>query len=493
MNAAVLAAGAAGRLQLVGRAGVGVDNVDGAAAAAAGVVVMSTPLGNSRSAAELAMAMMLALARRTAEASAAVRAGQWGRSGKGMELRDKTLGIVGLGSIGQEVATLAQALEMRVAAFDPTLTDERAAALGVHRATTLPRLLAASDVVTLHAKSGEAGPLLGAAELACLRPGALLVNTARGSLLDHAALFAALQDGRVGGAALDVYPSEPPADELRPLLEHPNVLCSPHLGASTAEAQTKVAVDIARQLCDVWDGKGYSGVTNAPHLALASTKRGRPLAALAQAVGSLVGQTAPQGVDTVHVELHGAPWAPAGKDVDPAYGELAVCASLTGLLAGGTSLVSAPAAAEAAGVRAGAAPLAGDPEADLLAAAHGVVVRVTAKAPSGAQRSAAGALARGGEARIVSLDGSGAAFPAFAPRHHVLVYANEDRPGVVSGVTAALGDAGLNIAQLNVVRQADGDALSCVVVDEPLDEAVADAVRGLAGVRAGSVLKASFE
>ncbi|HTE86613.1 MAG TPA: phosphoglycerate dehydrogenase, partial [Dehalococcoidia bacterium] len=261
VTAAIFEAGH--RLQVVGRAGVGVDNIDLDAATQHGVVVVNAPTGNTTSAAELAVALMLALARHIPAADASLKVGQWQRSRfVGVELRGKTLGIVGLGQVGSEVARRARAFEMRLLGYDPFVPEERARALGVELCT-LEALLGASDFLTVHTTltAGTRG-LIGAEELKLVKPTIRLINTARGGVIDEEALAGALREGRVAGAAIDVFTEEPAT--ANPLLQAPNLITTPHLGASTAEAQERVAVDVAEQIAAVLRGEPAQYAVNAP-------------------------------------------------------------------------------------------------------------------------------------------------------------------------------------------------------------------------------------
>jgi D-3-phosphoglycerate dehydrogenase len=273
VDAALLAR--ASRLKVIGRAGVGVDNVDVAAATARGVVVMNTPYGNSITTAEHTIALMLALARRIPAADASMRAGRWEKSRFiGVELAGKTLGVIGCGNVGANVATRALALEMRVIAYDPFLTAERAEELGVEP-VELDALLARADVITLHTPlTAKTRNILNAETIARTKPGVRIVNCARGGLLDEAALLAALDSGHVAGAALDVFQTEPPRDD--PLLSRADVVCTPHLGASTIEAQEKVALQIAERLSEFLTRGAIVDAVNFPSISAEERRAWRP-------------------------------------------------------------------------------------------------------------------------------------------------------------------------------------------------------------------------
>ncbi len=264
---------AATRLQVIGRAGVGVDNIDIPAATAAGIIVVNAPTGNTISAAEHTIGLMLALARHIPQADASLHAGRWER-GKfvGTEVRGKTLGIVGLGQVGSEVARRAVGLDMRVIGFDPFLTEERARMLGVELVPALDDLLAAADFFAVHTTlSSATRGLIGSEELAKMKPSARVINTARGGIIDEDALLEAVRSGRIAGAAVDVFVKEPAPDTI--LAADPRIIVTPHLGASTEEAQERVAIDVADQIADVLQGRPARYAVNAPMLAIGSTRR----------------------------------------------------------------------------------------------------------------------------------------------------------------------------------------------------------------------------
>jgi D-3-phosphoglycerate dehydrogenase len=292
------------RLQVIGRAGSGVDNIDLEAATHQGVVVVNAPMGNTTSAAEHAFALMLALARRLPEADASLRAGRWERQKfVGVELRGKTLGLIGLGQVGGEVARRARAMEMRVIATDPYVPPERAQALGAEL-VSLDELLQQADFLSLHVKLTEGNlDLLGDEELRHVKPGVRIINTARGELIDDAAHLRALDDGRVAGAASDVFRQEPPGES--PLLTHERVIVTPHLGASTAEAQERVAVDVAEQVLAVLRGEPARHAVNAPLIAAETMDVLRPFFDVAERTASLATQLCDGQLRGIEIEFLG--------------------------------------------------------------------------------------------------------------------------------------------------------------------------------------------
>mgnify|MGYP005995272731 CR=1 FL=1 len=474
----------AGRnLKIVGRAGAGTDNIDKKAATSSGVVVMNTPGGNTRSAAELTVSLMLSLARHVPQSVAALKEGRWTRKEhKGTELKGKSIAIVGVGAIGKEVARWCQALGMTVKGFDPALSPADAQALGIHKLDSLEEVWGSADVVSLHVPGEGTDGMVGAAQLAAMRKGGLLINVARGKVIDTDALLASLNEGHLGGVALDVYPTEPPSQALAPLLTHPKVVCTPHLGASTEEAQVKVAVDIAQQMADAFEGKAWAGVVNAPHIALAETAAAKPLVVLAQAVGSLAAQVASADakdpITHCRVQLLGTPFNGAGVSAAQAaaYSSLMGAAAARGFVpatrpdvrAEDLNLVSAAHRAGDYGIDVQVEAL--DPLAEFAADTpastleHSTLVRVPATTKSGQRRVVAGAMEQG-KPKIVQVD-HWANFPAFPPTGHVLLLNNMDKPGAVAAVTAQLAEAQLNIAFLGVARQSQGaPALTVAVTD----------------------------
>ena len=296
---------AATNLKVIGRAGIGVDNVEIPAASAQGVVVMNTPFGNSITTAEHAIALMFALARQLPEANAQTQAGTWPKNGfMGIELTGKTLGLIGAGNIGSIVASRALGLKMKVVAFDPFLTPERAIEMGVEKAD-LDTLLGKADFITLHTPlTDQTRNIMSAANMAKCKKGVRIINCARGGLVDEVALKAALDSGHVGGAALDVFETEPAKNS--PLFGTPNFICTPHLGASTNEAQVNVALQVAEQMADYLVNGGVTNALNMPSLSAEEAPKVRPYMALAEQLGSLIGQLAHGDLTQISIEVEGA-------------------------------------------------------------------------------------------------------------------------------------------------------------------------------------------
>ncbi|MBY6241040.1 phosphoglycerate dehydrogenase [Methylosinus sp. Sm6] len=457
----------AGRLKAVGRAGVGVDNVDVAAATARGVVVMNTPYGNSITTAEHTIALMMALARQIPAADASTRAGKWEKSRfMGVELAGKTLGVIGCGNVGANVATRALGLSMRVIAYDPFLTPERAEELGVEP-VALDALLARADVVTLHTPlTTKTRHILNAESIAAMKPGARIVNCARGGLVDEAALAAALDSGRVAGAALDVFESEPARDN--PLFSRANVVCTPHLGASTLEAQEKVALQIAERISDFLTRGEIVDAVNFPSVGAEEAPRLAPYIVLSERLGSFLGQSARGPCERVSILYEGAA---AERNV-----KALTAAALAGLLRPiltEANMVSAPALAKQRGMIV-------DEVTRSASGDHEALITLTAWTKEG-ERSLTGTVFQHGEPRIVAIDGVRLE-TAFSPR--MIFVSSEDKPGFMGRFAGLLGEAGVNIATCALGRDRPGGSARAIVgIDEPAPENAIARIAALPGVR----------
>ena len=441
----------ADRLKVIGRAGVGVDNIDVEAATERGVAVLNAPSGNTISAAELAFALLLSCVRKLPAADRSMKSGEWDRkSFNGSELYGKTLGLVGAGRIGGEVAKRARAFGMRVLTYDPYLTPERAEALDMEL-VTLTDVLTRADVISLHVPLTEAtAGLIGKAELALMKPTAYLVNAARGGVVNESALYDALAAQQIAGAALDVYEQEPlPADHaLRTL---PNLVLTPHVGASTTEAQQNVAVEIAAAIRAALIDGDLTSAVNAPALSGEAMRRVRPLLDLAERLGKLAAALSEAPVKRVEMHYAGS--------VDEAERPL-VAAALIGLLSpvvGGSAInsVNALHIAESRGLKVERSRV--GPSADF---AELIEIRLQG---TKADTRVAGSLLAEGHPRIVGIDGF---HIDLNPRGTFVVIRNRDVPGVIGRVGTLLGDAGINIAEYHQARlQAGGQALAAVSVD----------------------------
>jgi D-3-phosphoglycerate dehydrogenase len=464
VDAALIAAGS--RLQVIGRAGVGVDNVDLDAATRAGITVVNAPTGNTIAAAEHTLALLLALARRVPAADASVRRGEWARGPlQGVQLRGRTLGIIGLGKIGMAVAERARALGMTLLGSDPYVTAEQAALRGVEL-VELGRLLERSDAVTVHVPLSRATTgLIDARAIARMKPGAFVLNVARGGIVDEPAVAAALREGRLGGAGIDVFEAEPPTGS--PLLDAPNTVLTPHLGASTAEAQIAVAEEIAEQVLDVLDGRPARYAVNAPLLSAEAEQTIGPYLPLAEALGRFLSQFARSGVGTITVEL-------AGELAQAESGPL-TAAALRGLLERVTTervnLVNAGILAKARGVNVVERRTA---DAGGFSAAITVIGTVR-----GGSVAVGGTLA-GGEKRLVRLNDYRL---DMAAEDMMLITRHQDRPGTIGRIGQLLGQADVNISAMHLARSAPrADALMILSVDDDVSPELEAALRADDGV-----------
>ena len=462
---------AATRLKVIGRAGIGVDNVNIPAATKRGIVVMNTPFGNSITTAEHAIAMIFALARQLPAADVSTQAGKWEKNRfMGVELYAKTLGLIGAGNIGSIVADRALGLKMKVIAYDPFLSPERAMEIGVEK-VELDDLLARADVITLHTPlTDKTKNILSAEALAKTKTGVLIVNCARGGLVDEAALRGCLESGQVGGAAFDVFTTEPATEN--PLFGAPNFIATPHLGASTMEAQENVALQVAEQMSDFLLTGAVTNALNSPSVTAEEAPRLKPFIALAGMLGALAGQMIDAGLEAVEVSYVGEV---AGLNVRPI-----TAAALAGVLRpmlADVNMVSAGEVAKARGVVV-------NENRQEMAAVYDSIVRVTVTS-GGEARAFAGAVIAGAP-RIVEVKGMDLEAPV-APA--MLYVNNSDKPGFIGALGGLLAEAGVNIATFNLGRTtAGGDAIALVGVDQPLDAALIAKVRALPQVKEARAL-----
>ncbi len=445
--------GAASKLQVIGRAGIGVDNIDLEAATERGVVVVNAPTGNIISAAEHAIALMFALARHIPEANASLRAGRWERSRfMGLEVRGKTLGVIGLGQVGSEVARRARGLEMRVVAHDPFVPEERARVLGVDL-MSLEELLRESDFVTVHTTLTEGTKkLLGEAELRAMKPTARVINTARGGIVDEAALEKALRKGWIAGVALDVFEKEPITEH--PLFGLDGVVVTPHLGASTAEAQERVAVDVAEQVMAVLKGEPARYAVNAPLISPETYTVLAPYLPVAYKVGSLAVQLCEGQMGEIEIDYSGEI---AQHDLTPLK-----AAVVGGLLAPiseeHVNVVNVDIIAQRRGLQITEKR---GPSHEIYA--NLITVRLSTSA---GETRASGTLAHDGP-HIVSIDGFWVDVPP--GEGYLLACENRDRPGMIGALGTLLAQFDVNISFMNVGRhEKRGTALMVLTLDEPL-------------------------
>ena len=464
VTADVLAA--AKRLRVVGRAGIGVDNVDVPAASQRGVVVMNTPFGNAITTAEHAIAMMMALARQIPRADHSTHAGKWEKSAfMGVEISGKTLGIVGCGNIGSVVAERAQGLKMKVIAFDPYLSPERAKDIGVEK-VDMDGLLTRADFISLHTPLTDATRgIINAEAIAMMRKGVRIVNCARGGLVVEADLKAALESGHVAGAALDVFANEPAREN--PLFGMANVVATPHLGASTSEAQEKVAIQVAEQMADYLLTGAVVNALNMPSVTAEEAPRLRPFMRLAEQLGSFAGQLTSTAITAVSVEYEGAV---AELNVKPLTA--VVLQGLLSPLLEAVNMVSAPVIAKERGMEVTETK-------HERRGSYQSLIRLTVTTER-QTRSVAGALFNGENPRIVDVKGI-AMDATMGP--YMLFVTNKDKPGFIGALGTTLGDAGINIATFNLGRtEPGGDAIVLIEIDSPISEDVLETVRALPNV-----------
>jgi len=454
------------RLKVIGRAGIGVDTIDVPAASARGIVVMNTPFGNSITTAEHAIAMLFALAREIPQADQSTQAGKWEKNRfMGVELSGKTLGLVGCGNIGSIVADRAHGLRMKVVAYDPFLSPERALELGVEK-VELEELLVRADFITLHTPlTDQTRGILNREALAKTKAGVRIVNCARGGLIDEAALKDALDSGHVAGAALDVFSQEPA--KANPLFGTPGLICTPHLGASTNEAQVNVAIQIADQMSDFLLLGGITNAVNVPSLSAEEAPRLKPYMALAEKLGRLVGQIAGTEIRSIDVEAEGHA---AELNIKPITG--AVLAGLMGTWSDTVNMVNAPYLAKERGLD--VREIRSSQEGDF----H-TLLAVTVATDHGPKR-VEGTLFGNRAPRLVNIFG----VPIEAELAGQMIYiVNTDAPGFIGALGTRLGENGINIATFNLGRHdAGGEAVALVSIDDPIMPDVVDQLSSLPGV-----------
>ena len=462
---------AADKLRIIGRAGVGVDNVDVPAATKRGVLVVNSPEGNTIAAAEQALALMLALSRHVPHAHASTMAGGWDRKTYvGNELYKKKLGVVGLGKIGSHVARVAKAMGMEVMAYDPFISAERAQQLQV-RLMALPALFADADYVSLHLpRTPETENLVNAELLATMKPTARIVNCARGGIVDEAALAEAVQNGVIGGAALDVYAKEPLAADspLRGVSQR--LILTPHLGASTEEAQENVAVDVAEQIRDVLLGLPARSAVNIPGLTPEVMEQLKPHLQLAETLGLLLSQLAGGDVEQLEVRLQGEFASHPSQPL--------VVAALKGLLSAalGDSInyVNATLEAKARGIH--VVEVKDDASRDFA----GGSLQLSSKGSKG-DHSVAGAVFADGDLRITTID----EFPVnVTPSRHMLFTRHRDMPGIIGNLGTVLGEHNVNIASMQVGRRiVRGDAVMVLSLDDPIPASLLATIHAINGIQ----------
>jgi D-3-phosphoglycerate dehydrogenase / 2-oxoglutarate reductase len=460
-------------LKVIGRAGIGVDNVDIPAATARGIIVMNTPFGNSITTAEHAITLMLALARQIPEADASTRAGKWEKNKfLGVEIFSKTLGVIGCGNIGSIVADRAIGMKMKVIAYDPYLSDDRALDLGVEK-VGLEELLRRADFITLHTPLTEkTRNIINAETLKLTKKSLRLINCARGGLIDEGALFEVLSSGRIAGAALDVFVTEPTTES--PLFGLPNVVCTPHLGASTTEAQENVALQIAEQMSDYLVRGAISNAVNFPSISAEEAPKLKPFIALAEKLGSFAGQLTETGIRRVQVSYDGI----VAKMNTRALTSAAIAGLLRPMLQD-INVVSAPTVAKDRGIVVEETRREAEGDYESL-----IKLTVTTDRQS---RHVSGTVYADGRPRIVNIKGI-RMDAEFGPS--MIYITNLDKPGFIGKFSSTLGDAGINIATFHVGREAPGaDAIALIEIDGELPVDVLAKVRALPQVQQAKPLR----
>lgn len=455
------------RLKVIGRAGIGVDNVEIPAATAKGVIVMNTPFGNSITTAEHAITLMLSLAREIPQADASTQAGKWEKNRfMGVEITGKTLGVIGCGNIGSIAADRALGLRMKVIAFDPFLSLERARDLGVEK-VELEDLFKRADFITLHTPlTDKTRNIIDATSIAKMKKGVRIINCARGGLVDEQALVDALNAKHVAGAAFDVFVEEPATTNV--LFGHPNVICTPHLGASTTEAQENVALQVAEQMSDYLLTGAISNAVNFPSITAEEAPKLKPFITLAEKLGSFAGQLTESVISKVEITYEG--------QVAEMKIKALTSAALTGLLRpmlGDVNVVSAPVVAKERGMVVDEVVRAAQSDYESL-----ITVTVTTDQQ---QRSVSGTVYADGKPRLVDIKG----IRVDAEFAHSMIYVtNADKPGFIGKFASLLGEARINIATFHLGRnQPGGDAIALVEVDGAVPDDVIDDIKALPHVK----------
>ena len=458
---------AAPNLKVVGRAGIGVDNVDVKAASARGVIVMNTPFGNSITTAEHAISMMLALARQIPAANQSTQAGKWEKSRfMGVELYGKTLGIIGCGNIGSIVANRGIGLKMKVIAYDPFLSPERSVEIGVEK-VDLDALLARADFISLHTPlTDKTRNVLNREALGKTKQGVRIINCARGGLIDEEALADGIKTGHIAGAAMDVFMEEPAKDNV--LFGLDNVICTPHLGAATSEAQENVALQVAEQMSDYLLTGAISNAINFPSISAEEAPRLKPFIKLAEQLGSFAGQLTETGIKSIRLEYAGEIAEMNVKALTSA----ALAGLLRPMLSESVNMVSAPTLVRERGIHVEEVRRGEE-------GAYNTYMRLTVVTER-QERSVAGTVFSNGQPRIIQVKGINMEAEL---TEHMLYITNNDKPGFIGALGQALGEANVNIATLNLGRQqAGGDAICLVSIDGAITPDVIDKVRRLPNV-----------
>ncbi len=464
---------AAKNLKVIGRAGIGVDNIDVKEATNAGVIVMNTPFGNSITTAEHAIAMMFSMARQIPQANESTHAGKWEKKKfMGAELFSKTLGVIGCGNIGGIVADRAVGLKMNVIAFDPFLSEERAVELGVEK-VELEELFKRADFITIHVpKNEKTVNLINKDSIATMKDGVRIINCARGGIINEADLKEALDSGKVAGAALDVFAEEPAKENA--LFGHENVVCTPHLGAATTEAQVNVAIQVAEQMADFLVNGAVTNALNMPSISAEDAPRLKPYMKLAEQLGSFAGQITEHAIKSVNIEYQGTV-----SEVNTKPLSSMLLATLLGTQLDTVNMVNAMSIADSRGIQYSETQTGSSKDWRSV-----IIVHVETEERS---RTVAGTLFTGKEPRIVEIEGVQI---EAALSENMLFIRNDDKPGLVGQVGTFLADAGHNIANFHLGRTPKGDSAICLVsIDSALPDEVMNKIKGLDQVTSAKRLK----
>lgn len=454
-------------LKVIGRAGIGVDNIDVKAATNAGMIVMNTPFGNSITTAEHAIAMMVSLARQIPEANESTHAGKWEKKKfMGTELFNKTLGVIGCGNIGAIVADRALGLKMNVIAFDPFLSEERAVEIGVEK-VELETVFKRADFITIHVPKNEhTAGLINAQAIAQMKDGVRIINCARGGIIIEDDLKAGLESGKVAGAALDVFEVEPANENV--LFGMPNVVCTPHLGAATSEAQVNVAIQVAEQMADYLMSGAITNALNMPSISAEDAPRLKPYIKLAEQLGSFAGQITEDAIEGINIEYEGTV-----AEINTKPLTSALVANLMGCQLESVNMVNAMSLAQARGIRISETTSGSSKD-------WRSVIKVTIATAQG-DRMVAGTLFTGKEPRLVNIEG----VPIeVAIAKNMLFVRNADQPGLVGGIGQILGEAGHNIADFRLGRIEGANQAICIVsLDEPLSDPLFQSITDLEQIK----------
>ncbi len=461
-------------LKVIGRAGIGVDNIDIPAATEAGIVVMNTPFGNSVTTAEHAIAMMFSLARQIPQANESTHAGKWEKKRfMGTELYNKVLGVIGCGNIGSIVADRALGLKMRVIAYDPFLTEERAAEIGVEK-VELDELLARADFITIHVpKNEKTAGLIDKQAITKMKDGVRIINCARGGIVVEADLKEALDSGKVAGAALDVFEVEPAKEN--PLFNYDNVICTPHLGAATTEAQVNVALQVAEQMSDFLSNGAVTNALNMPSISAEDAPRLKPYLALGEQLGKFAGQITEHAIKAIDIEYEGTI---TDVNTDPITS--VIIANLLGSQTDCVNMVNAMSVAESRGIN---IKQSYDKSSRQWRSMINVIITTDKRT-----RNVTGTLFTGKEPRIVNIE----TVPIEAAlTSHMLFIRNEDKPGLIGALGTILADAGHNIADFRLGRIPEKETAICLVsLDSPVSDELLDKISKLPQIK--NIARMSF-